>query len=185
MFGKKGKDNPNYGSNLPRHSKDEYKAMYAPLICKFLESLNDGDKINPSSTKWREYCKPTIMPYTPWNNKPDYNPWYETKWIGFIETGIEYAEQNNITLPIFYYKNVVSSDKVNKRKKYNNDDVWNIHINFIKYCNENNINKIRKNADKYFRDKKFIMTLDTLISKNNKNSEIFGTSYNVFLKRTL
>lgn len=185
MFGKKGKDNPNYGSKQPRHTKEEYETMYAPLICKFLQSLNDGDKINPSSDKWRNYCKPTIMPYTPWNNKPDYNPWYETKWIGFIETGIKYAEQNNITLPNFYYKNVVSSDKKNKKKNYEEEDVWNIHINFIKYCDKNNIDKTKKNADKFFRDKNFIMKLDTLISKNNKNSEIFGTSYTGFLKLTL
>ena len=39
------KDNPNYGSKQPRHTKEEYKTMYAPLICKFLQSLNDGDKI--------------------------------------------------------------------------------------------------------------------------------------------
>ena len=174
---------PMIGKKLPRHTKEEYETMYAPLICKFLQSLNDGDKINPSSDKWRNYCKPTIMPYTPWNNKPDYNPWYESKWIGFIETGIKYAEQNDITLPNFYYKNVVSSDKKNKKKKYEDEDVWNIHINFIKYCDENKIEKTKKNADKYFRDKKFIMTIDTLISKNNKNSEVFGTGYKIFLER--
>lgn len=184
MYGKKGKDNPNYGSKQPRHTKEEYETMYAPLICKFLQSLNDGDKINPSSGKWRNYCKPTIIPYTPWNNKPDYNPWYGTKWIGFIETGIKYAEQNNITLPNFYYKNVVSSDKKNKKKNYEEEDVWNIHINFIKHCEENNVDKTKKNADKYFRGKKFVMTINTLISKKNKNSEIFGTSYSEFLERT-
>lgn len=185
MFGKKGKDNPNYGSKQPRHTKEEYETMYAPLICKFLQSLNDGDKINPSSDKWRNYCKPTIMPYTPWNNKPDYNPWYETKWIGFIETGIKYAEQNNITLPNFYYKKVVSSDKKNKKKDYEEEDIWNIHIEFIKYCDENNVDKTKKNADKYFRGKKFVMTIDTLLSKNNKNSEIFGTGYKIFLEKSI
>ena len=185
MYGKKGKDNPNYGSKQPRHTKEEYETMYAPLICKFLESLEMGEKINSSSLKWRNYCKPTIMPNTPWNNKPDYNPWYETKWIGFIETGIEYAKQNNIILPTFYYKNVVSSDKINKKKKYNDDDVWNIHIGFIKYCDENNIEKTKKNADKYFRDNNFVMTIYTLISKNNKNSNVFGNTYKEFLNRTL
>ena len=184
MYGKRGKDNPNYGSKQPRHTKQGYIDLYAPLICKFLESLNEGDKINADSNKWREYSKTTIMPLTPWNNKPDYNPWYETKWIGFIETGIEYATKNNIVLPEFKYKNVVSSDKRNQKKDYNEEDVWNIHIDFIKYCDGNKIEKNKRNADKYFRDKKFIMTLSTLISKNNKNSEIFGTSYNMFLEKT-
>ena len=50
---------------------------------------------------------------------------------------------------------------------------------------ENNIEKTRKNAKKYFRDNNFIMSLDTLISKNNNNSEIFGTTYPEFLKRTI
>ena len=68
------------------------------------------------------------MPYTPWNNKPDYNPWYETKWIGFIETGIEYAKQNGITLPKFYYKNVVSSDKKNKKKNFVKKKMFGIYI---------------------------------------------------------
>jgi len=158
--------------------------MYAPLICKFLQSLNNGDKINASCKKWRNYCKPTIMPYSPWNNSPDYNPWYETKWNGFIETGIEYAKQNNIKLPTFYYKNVVSSDKINKKKKYTDDDVWNIHISFIKYCDKNNIEKTKKNANKYFRDNNFIMSINTLLDYKNKNSEVFGTSYKEFLKRT-
>ena len=184
MYGKKGKDNPNYGSKQPRHTKEEYENMYAPLICQFLQSLNEGDKINASSDKWINFSKNNPIPKTPWNNKPDYNPWHETKWIGFIETGIKYAEQNDITLPIFYYKNVVSSDKKNKKKNYEEEDVWNIHIEFIKYCDENNVDKTKKNADKYFRSKTFIMTMDTLISKNNKNSEIFGTGYRTFLEKT-
>ena len=175
---------PMIGKKLPRHTKEEYKSMYAPLICKFLQSLNEGDKINASSDKWINFSKNNPIPKTPWNNKPDYNPWYETKWEGFIETGIEYANENDIKLPTFYYKKVVSSDKRNKKKNYNEEDVWNIHVNFVKYCNENNIEKTKKNANKYFRDNNFIMTLDTLISKNNKNSEIFGTTYPEFLKRT-
>ena len=74
--------------------------------------------------------------------------------------------------------------KKNKKKDYTEEDVWNIHIDFIKYCDKNNVNKTKKNADIYFRDKKFIMTLSTLISKTNKNSETFGVGYNEFLKRT-
>ena len=54
----------------------------------------------------------------------------------------------------------------------------------IQYANLSSDKRNQTNADKYFRDKKFIMTLSTLISKNNKNSEIFGTSYNMFLEKT-
>jgi hypothetical protein len=164
---------------------EDYIKRYSPLICEFLQTLDEDDKINGSSEKWIEYSKSKNIAKTPWNNKPDYNPWYKTKWIGFIETGIKYAEQNNITLPNFYYKKVVSSDKKNKKKDYEEEDIWNIHIEFIKYCDENNVDKTKKNADKYFRGKKFVMTIDTLISKNNKNSEIFGTGYKIFLERTI
>ena len=182
MFGKKDKDNPNYGSKQPRHTKEEYKTMYAPLICKFLQTLDEGDKINPSSDKWRHYCKPTIMPYTPWNNKPDYNPWYKTKWIGFIETGIKYANENNIILPKFKYKNVVSTDK--KYKKYTTEEIWKAHINCINNCENEKITKLYSNN--YFKNNyKNLPNITTLTDKNNEiNNKIYSSTYDEFLIRT-
>ena len=167
------------------YGTEDYIKKYAPLICEFLQTLNDGDKVSGNSQKWNKYSKSKNIAIRPWNNRTKHNPWIETKWEGFIETGIEYANKNNIELPTFYYKKVVSSDKRNKKKKYEEEDVWNIHNEFIKICDENNIEKTKKNADEYFRDNNFVMTLNTLISKNNTNSEIFGTKYSEFLKRTI
>ena len=98
-------------------------------------------------------------------------------------------------LPLFksHYsigKSILTLDDPITHKEGGSDSIFSIAV-------ENNLKEVvlvedsltgflqaKKNADKYFRDKKFIMALNTLISKNNKNSEIFGTSYSVFLEKT-
>jgi len=179
MYGKKGKDNPNFGKKYP---PEDYKEKYCPLVCEFLQSLDKGDKISGSCKKWLYFSKSKKIASNPWNNPSEYNPWKETRWIGFIESGIEYANENNVVLPEFKYKNVVSTEK--KYKIYTEEDIWKAHIDCINNYNGDKITKLYSNN--YFKNNyKNLPNITTLTDKNNeRNNKIYSSTYDEFLIRT-
>lgn len=161
---------------------EDYKEKYCPLVCEFLQSLDKGDKISGSCKKWLYFSKSKKIASNPWNNLSEYNPWKETRWIGFIESGIEYANENNVVLPEFKYKNVVSTEK--KYKIYTEEDIWKAHIDCINNYNGDKITKLYSNN--YFKTNyKNLPNLNTLLDKNNeRNNKIYSSTYDEFLIRT-
>ena len=72
MFGKKGKNNKNYGQK--RKPTISYEDKYLSLIVKFITGLENDDKICGECEKWINFTEKHNIAKTPWNNPNIYNP---------------------------------------------------------------------------------------------------------------
>jgi len=177
MFGKKGKNNKNYGQK--RKPKISYEDKYLSLIVKFITGLENDDKICGECEKWINFTEKHNIAKTPWNNPNIYNPWKKTKFKGFIESGINYCKINNIQLNNFKYDKVISKNK--RYKKYTDEDIFNAGIDAII---KNNIIYL-KDFKIFVKEKYPNIPSDFINSKygSEHNKKTFGTNWKDFYEK--
>ena len=99
IYGKKGKDNPNFGK---KYGSYDYKKRFLPLFAKLLVELDKNAENNIifiTESIWQKHAK-TIKgcPEKPYRNPSEYNPWKETEFDGFFNDTKQYIKEKNIII---------------------------------------------------------------------------------------
>ena len=99
MYGKKGKENPNFGK---KYGSFDYKKKFLPIFSHLfveLDKNNKNDIIFITESLWIKHTKKIKdCPQTPYRNQSEYNPWNKTGFDGFYEDTKQYIKEKNIII---------------------------------------------------------------------------------------
>ena len=106
MYGKKGKDNPNFGK---KYGSFDYKKKFLPIFGQLLVELDKKNNENSiifitESLLIKHTKKIKDCPGTPYRNPSEYNPWIETGFDGFFEDTKHYIVEKNIIIKSRFMK---------------------------------------------------------------------------------
>lgn len=96
MYGKRGKDSPNFGKKIVRC--DDYIPTYFPNLVEYIKTLDTGSKVTQAD--WRRWAKENGKIIEPWSNLVDNNPWKGTGGFArYYSDTLQYCNDKDISIP--------------------------------------------------------------------------------------